>query len=82
MVQGVPWRLLRLRHDAALALGLRRGGLYVVSPTCGCGADGGVGRRGMMRRLLPDAMRHRRCRKRERRRSGRWRQSAFPSKPR
>jgi hypothetical protein len=70
MVQGASWRLLRLRHDAVLALGLRRGGLCAVLPARGCGAGRGVGRRGMRRPLLPDAVLHRRRRQRERGPSG------------
>src|SRR4029453_14088209 len=55
-------------HTDLLPLG--RGGLCAVSPTRGCGAGRGVGRRGMMRRLLPDAVLHRRRRKRGWRQSG------------
>jgi hypothetical protein len=51
---------------AALALGLWRGGLCTVSPACGCGAGRGMGWRGRRPRLLPDAVRHRRCQKWER----------------
>ena len=60
---------------AALAVDPRCYGLCAVSPARGCGAGRGVGRRGMMLRLLPDAGLHRRRRKRERGTSGRWKQS-------
>ena len=45
----------RLRHHAALAVGLRRGGRCAGSPACECGAGGGVGRCGLRRHLLPGA---------------------------
>ena len=56
---------------------MARGDVCAVSPACGCGAGRGVGRRGMRRRLLPAAVRHRRRRKRER--GGRfWQWAAHP----
>ena len=52
MVQGAPWRLRPLRHDAVLALGVRHGGLCAVSPTTCCRRGGGMGKRGMSPWLL------------------------------
>jgi hypothetical protein len=54
---------------------LWHGGLCAVSPARGCGAGRGVGGRGLLRRLLPDTVRHRRRRKQERGTSSGWRQS-------
>jgi len=39
-----PPNAYQVRDDAALALGLRRGGLCAVSPARGCGAGGSLGR--------------------------------------
>jgi hypothetical protein len=56
----LAWEMRSQVGEHADLLPLGRGGLCAVSPTRGCGAGGGMGRRGMMRRLLLDTVRHRR----------------------